>query len=229
MNSGTCGLSWTGFSAGDMIALNALWPLRYLVSFSGGSLPETFVVPGSLLNRSIMPTSQFSGGGSSIIFSGWYKDAALTKPWVYGLDKINSDITLYPKWRGKSYGSTSKIETSSYTSGSIPFTINETTGVSLTAQVNRGLWEWYEIGAVCSGGNVLAIVGRDGSIRKQIYMDDYIKAYMWTAASDTRFEQTGYVVLDSGSHWFAASFPGALGPQNGASTKHGVTYAIIKY
>ena len=31
-------------------------------------------------------------------FSGWYKDSALTIPWVNGEDKVSSSITLYAKW-----------------------------------------------------------------------------------------------------------------------------------
>lgn len=31
-------------------------------------------------------------------FQGWYKDTALTQPWVNGEDKVKSDITLYAKW-----------------------------------------------------------------------------------------------------------------------------------
>ena len=31
-------------------------------------------------------------------FKGWHKDSALTVPWVNGVDKVKSDITLYAKW-----------------------------------------------------------------------------------------------------------------------------------
>lgn len=31
-------------------------------------------------------------------FLGWYKDSACTVPWVNGVDKVRSDITLYAKW-----------------------------------------------------------------------------------------------------------------------------------
>lgn len=32
-------------------------------------------------------------------FQGWYKDTALTQPWINGADKVKSDITLYAKWQ----------------------------------------------------------------------------------------------------------------------------------
>lgn len=32
------------------------------------------------------------------IFKGWYRDAGYTIPWINGVDKVKSDITLYAKW-----------------------------------------------------------------------------------------------------------------------------------
>lgn len=31
-------------------------------------------------------------------FGGWYKDSALSVPWVNGVDRVKKDITLYAKW-----------------------------------------------------------------------------------------------------------------------------------
>jgi uncharacterized repeat protein (TIGR02543 family) len=32
-------------------------------------------------------------------FCGWYKDSALTVPWINGEDRVMTNITLYAKWK----------------------------------------------------------------------------------------------------------------------------------
>ena len=42
--------------------------------------------------------NRYSGFEVEYEFAGWYKDSALTVPWVNGQDKVSSSITLYAKW-----------------------------------------------------------------------------------------------------------------------------------
>lgn len=210
MNSGTCGLFWNGFSGGDIIALNYLWPYRCFVSGANGEIIKV-VMPNTSLDRSVVPDYDMG------IFSGWYKDVNLSTPWNYDNDIINSDIILYPKWRHQ--GGVGRIETTSHATSSISFTVSETTGVTLTAKVERGLNEWWEISPYPNGTYV--IVGRTSSIMKRIDMAQYI----WHMNPETYIERTENIVLDAGTHWLYAAFP--LANQDGASGKHGITYAII--
>lgn len=210
MNSGTCGHLWEGFSNFDLVALNYLWPYRcFVLSSNGGAY--TAVIPNSPLDRSVV--SEYPSG----IFSGWYKDSGFTIPWNYDTDRISEDIILYSKWRY--HGGVGRIETSSHVSSSISFTVSETTGVTLTARVGKGLNEWWEISPYPNG--TYAIVGRTSSVMKRIDMAPYI----WHMNPETYIEHTENIVLDAGTHWLAAGFP--LPNQSGASGKHGITYAII--
>jgi len=215
MNSYTCGNSWTGFSTGDIAAFNALWP-SYLVSFNG-DCSNIYVKPGSILDRSITPLNPMSNGR---IFCGWYKDASLTIPWNYN-EKINSNITLYSKWRSGVVNH--YVETNSFTASSISFTVDQTTVVSFTAKVARGFWAWYEISPYPIG--TYAIVGYQSSFNKRIDLAPYIL----NASTEDYQSHTEYLVLTPGTYWLAAGFPAELGPQNGASYKHGETFAIVQY
>jgi uncharacterized repeat protein (TIGR02543 family) len=78
------------------ITLHAQWTPEYAVSFetSGGSPVAGInnILQGSL----ILPPAEPVKDGA--IFTGWYKDAALTKPWSFLSDTVTADITLYASW-----------------------------------------------------------------------------------------------------------------------------------
>ena len=68
----------------------------YSVNFetNGGSyIAPLKVLPGSLVTKPSNPS--FKG----LTFAGWYKDAALKSAWNFKSDKVNSNITLYAKWK----------------------------------------------------------------------------------------------------------------------------------
>ena len=211
MNANTCGNSWTNFSDYDIIALKALWPIKY-ITFSGYDY-DIKIIPGSYLDRSICPES------SNSIFSGWYKDAALTIPWKYN-EQIYDNLKLYSKWRSRISKTT--IETDTYR-GSRNFTMPQTTGVALTAKIGRGLNEWWDISKY---SGTFAMIGYTSATMKRINLNS---DNIWNASPESYQEFTEYVVLDAGEHWLASGFPSELGPQNGASYKHGITYAIVTY
>ena len=216
MNAGTCGNSWTKFSHYDIVTFNYLWPkARYTVSFANNCCPSITVEVGSLLERSIAPESDYQ------IFSGWYEDRELTIPWNYG-KRITGNLYLYPKWRYR----TSPLVTyrkESYSTNQVSFTLEQTTGVTLTGQVCRGFNEWWEIAKY--GGATNVAVGKSSTLIKVMYVNQYIQ----TSSTVGAFEHTERLVLEAGTYWLSASFPLGLGPQNGAFLKHGTTVAMVKY
>ena len=213
MNAGTCGYFWTSFSNYDKVALNYLWPKIYTVYFAVSDCHSINVESGELLDRSIVPLS------ANQIFSGWYEDRELTIPWSYG-KQIMSNLHLYPKWRPKTPSVI--YQKDSYASQQSNFTLNQTTGVTFTGRICRGFNEWWEITRY---GSATVAVGRYSTLIKAIHLVQCIQ----TPSTAASFEYTENLVLDAGTYWLSASFPPELGPQNGASLKHGVTTATIKY
>lgn len=68
---------------------------RLIFESNGGSQ-----VPTILVKRGESPENLPVPTRSRSVFAGWYKDAALTKPWYAGTDKVNKKKTkLYAKWR----------------------------------------------------------------------------------------------------------------------------------
>lgn len=75
--------------------LMACTTTKYTVTFesNGGSDVEAIEVEsGKTFAAPTAPTR------SGFAFDGWFKEAALTNPWVFETDKVTSDITLYAKW-----------------------------------------------------------------------------------------------------------------------------------
>ena len=68
---------------------------RVIFESNGGTqVPTILVKRGDSLENLPNPTRSRS------VFGGWYKDAALTKPWYAGMDKVTKKKTkLYAKWR----------------------------------------------------------------------------------------------------------------------------------
>ena len=68
---------------------------RVIFESNGGTqVPTILVKRGDSLETLPIPTRSRS------VFGGWYKDAALTKPWYAGMDKVTKKKTkLYAKWR----------------------------------------------------------------------------------------------------------------------------------
>jgi len=208
--------SWTGFSSGDKIALNALWPFKYHISFCG-TRPTLGANPNEYYNfEGISPSTTQTG----VVFTGWFKDAAHTIP-LYPLHGIliNSDITLFPSYRS-SGASTTIIQHDSYTFASKSFTLTKATGITLTGRIERGLNQWYEI----SPYSTTAIIGKTTPYRTM-----YLSQYIWNSNPASSLEYTEGITLPAGTYWIASQFPSALGKQDGASGKHGVVYVIVEY
>lgn len=70
-------------------------PVKYTVTFNvnGGSVVSPLEIEeNTLITKPTDPTK------SGFTFAGWYKESALTTPWVFTTDKVTADITLYAKW-----------------------------------------------------------------------------------------------------------------------------------
>src|SRR5690606_20315657 len=70
-------------------------PVYYTVEFvgNGGAAPEDLL----LLADSLIPsvTDPVRGG---FVFTGWFKDEALTMEWNFATDKVTDDVVLYAGW-----------------------------------------------------------------------------------------------------------------------------------
>ncbi len=80
----------------DNTTVYAKWNINsYTVTFNtngGSSVDQQTVVYG---NKPTEPTTPTKDGYT---FDGWYKDEALTTPWVFGLDIISDNTTIYASW-----------------------------------------------------------------------------------------------------------------------------------
>lgn len=106
---------------------------------------------------------------------------------------------------------------------STQFTIDKTTSVTLKTYVTRGLNQWSEIARYPN--STYSVIGKNSSIIKTSYVNP------WDSSSITKIV-TEILYLEPGTYWVAAAFPNGdsqLGNQNGASTKHGATYATLEY
>lgn len=135
-----------------------------------------------------------------------------------------TSVTVTDKY-GNSTPSTKKvIQTDSDAPSSVSFTIDKTVNASLTVSVGRGLNEWYEI--IRYPNSVFGIVGKSSSTIKRL---EIFPQSSWGSNSP---EFTETITLTPGTYWVAAAFPKGsdqLGPQNGASYKHGKTYVKLEY
>ncbi len=69
----------------------------YTVTFdsNGGSAVSAQTVSAG--GKVTLPENPKKTGNT---FGGWYADSGLTEPWNFGVDPVNSNITLYAKWTG---------------------------------------------------------------------------------------------------------------------------------
>lgn len=70
--------------------------VMYTVTFKtngGSSVASVRVQKGERITAPTQPTR------TQYIFSGWYKDSSFTNVWDFDSDIVNSDVTLYAKWK----------------------------------------------------------------------------------------------------------------------------------
>ncbi len=69
--------------------------VKYTVTFmsEGGS-----VVSPVEVNENGLVTKPTDPSKSGYTFGGWYKEEALTNPWVFATDKVTGHVSLYAKW-----------------------------------------------------------------------------------------------------------------------------------
>ncbi|MGO4501206.1 InlB B-repeat-containing protein, partial [Paenibacillus sp. 2RAB27] len=81
--------------------LYAKWtPINYTVSFVVNNGIE---IEGKQADYDTVITSPTVPTKENYTFAGWYKEAQLTNPWVFGTDKVLGDTTLYAKWTPINY------------------------------------------------------------------------------------------------------------------------------
>ncbi|MDG0889623.1 InlB B-repeat-containing protein [Paracholeplasma manati] len=77
------------------LILMACATTKYTVTFEsnqGSAVEAISVESGKTISAPTAPVR------SGYAFEGWFKEAALTNPWVFATDTVTSDITLYAKW-----------------------------------------------------------------------------------------------------------------------------------
>jgi len=87
-------------------------------------------------------------------FQGWFKEAALTTPWDFLVDKVTSDITLYAKWQATkdilSFSITNPLSSAGVISGTdIAVTLPAGTAPALLTNMTPSI---FFNGALCSPG-----------------------------------------------------------------------------
>ncbi|MCB5941188.1 leucine-rich repeat protein [bacterium 210820-DFI.6.52] len=70
----------------------AVAPKRCTVHFAGTGLADTEAAVGSLLPQPADPTRE------GYRFGGWYQDEGCTLPWDFAADRVEGELTLYPRW-----------------------------------------------------------------------------------------------------------------------------------
>lgn len=99
----TCTNGWN-FSTETVnasITLYAKWTIiKYYVSFDsqgGSAVPLQTVNHGDLVTCPQDPTK------AGYTFASWFREQGCVNAWVFGTDKVTSDIVLYAKWTDKLY------------------------------------------------------------------------------------------------------------------------------
>lgn len=117
------------------------------------------------------------------------------------------------------------VEANSDTSSDKAFTITQRVTVTLTIEIGRGFNEWWEISPFINETGAI-ITKKPTSVVKAIYMEPYI----WNANPDSYMTYTEKSInLEPGEYILSAVFTKSLGPQYGASGKHGVARAKLEY
>ena len=71
-------------------------PVTYTVTFESNGGSAVTAITGVEKDATIAePTAPTR---NNYTFAGWYKEAALTNPWVFATDQVSANITLYAKW-----------------------------------------------------------------------------------------------------------------------------------
>lgn len=200
MNSGTCGVSWTGMPQNDAIALKYLWPFRiYTVSFHGCNLEEISFNSkyGYILDRTLIPKSHTSGKR----FAGWYLDSELSNPYDY--TKLKRTVVLYPKWTDYSHVMISTD--SDYKGMPISFNISETTEVFFECTLYRGSNDWLSLYNVSNENRPVAVLYAygAGNINQVLRMKQYIPV----GSQQTMVSASIRIVLSKGKYYLHTTFP----------------------
>ncbi|MBR2968173.1 MAG: leucine-rich repeat protein [Clostridia bacterium] len=69
--------------------------VEYTVTFNsmgGSSISEVAVFNGRAIQKPADPTKE------GYVFAGWYKEQSCATPFVFGSEKVTSNVTLYAKW-----------------------------------------------------------------------------------------------------------------------------------
>ena len=149
---------------------------KYTVTYDsngGSAVASASVQGGGLLSEPSDPTK------SGVVFTGWYKDAALTVPWNFGKDRMPSgNLTLYAKWQ-KDYSGTYSI--ASKNSGLVMdvFGGSSTEGADVIQWPSHGganqQWTlehlgrgWYKISSVLNPSFVLDVYGGNSDLGNRV-------------------------------------------------------------
>ncbi|MDE7161737.1 MAG: InlB B-repeat-containing protein, partial [Anaeroplasmataceae bacterium] len=119
---------------------------EYVVTFdsrNGSQVPSQTIHKGSKVTKPTDPTRE------GYIFKGWYKDTTCTAEWLFSLDVVTGNVTLYAKWEEKKTPPTPTEKYSiTYVSehGEKPEDVAEATALPATLPPVADVEGWHFIG-----------------------------------------------------------------------------------
>ena len=210
MLSSTCGYAWHGGSKGDSLTLDYLWPKTYTIDFAG-SRPELNLkirkIEGYRLPYTIVPEIEVDEKD----FQGWHHSPIVYSPFNYETP-IYTNMHLYPHWIAKR--APMKFTISTNDTAIREFRLDRVKHTILTCRIRRGLNTWGEIAG--AAGTYIQITGSNG-YNLVIELRNYITALY--PDEEYLIEIGCQLVPDD--YEVKLCFTDALGPQDGASGKHG--------
>lgn len=212
-------ITWGGFSEGDAIALDYLWPKTYMIYFDG-SRPEIKIklrkTESYYLPYNIIPTMNVEGKD----FQEWHHHPTVYTPLNYGTP-IRSDMYLYPRWIDKREKKTFVMSTQYTAVGEIR--MDRVAPVIVKCRIRRGLNTWGELQSV--DGTYIKIERELDEFSYSLNFRNYVSALL--TGEEYSLERTIY--MTPGDYDISLSFTKELGEQNGASGKHGWIEVSIIY
>lgn len=218
MRSGNCGLNWNGFTDGDLITLDYLWPKTYTIDFDN-SRPEikfkirkgeTYYLP-----YNTFPTISIENKD----FQEWHHDKNIYTPLNYETP-ITYSMHLYPRWIDKREKKKFVLSTHEKAIGT--FYMDRVATVTLTCKIRRGLNTWSELSSV--DGTYIEITNNNGF---KYFLN--LKNYMSALLTGDEYLYTTTFYINPNEYDVKLCLTDKLGLQDGANSKHGWIEMSIEY
>ncbi len=149
----------------------------YVVSFDsdgGSTVADQYILAGGKVTKPADPVKD------GYMFLGWYKETALTNPWIFDTDTVTAGITLHAKW-------TKLILTSSSASA----TIYKGGRITLTPNIDGGTWNWDKDFFSATLGSPVTFTAKKAGTSVITYTFSGISSSVTVTIRDTILPSTG--------------------------------------